>query len=403
MKRRNVVIAALGVIALASAAVAYRWSGGSGPTNADPRARGTPAVSVVTAPVEQIDFPVRRRSIGTLESPAIVVVKARLDSQVSEQHFKDGQLVSKGDLLFTLDDREALATIARNEAQLLRDKATLERATSDLARTRDLIAKNVAPQQQLDQRIADEKAAAAAVAAGEAQLDADRLRLSYTKIVAPIDGRVGAVRVTPGNLVSANDATGLVTITQLKPIRVSFTLPERDLATLRAALDRKQPTPVRVWSAGDSEPLATGRLEFVDSSVDVSSGTILAKANFANEDLRLWPGQYVDVEIDLDVRPATVVVPTVAIQTGQKGPYVFVAKPDHTAELRNVALGPAEGNRTAVVAGLNAGERVVVEGQLRLANGARLRETASEGDRRLPAASGMTSGVVPGTTSAKAD
>lgn len=335
----------------------------------------TPAVPVVTVPVEQSDFPVRRRSIGLLESPAIVVVKSRIDSQMLEKHVNDGQLVRKGDLLFTLDDREIRATIARNEATLAKDQAALERTTADLRRAEELIAKNVAPRQQLDQATAEFKAAEATIAADRAQLQTDQLRLNYTKIEAPITGRLGTIRVTPGNIVSTSDENGLVTITQIRPIRVSFTLPERDLAALRAALRRSPSPPVRVYAHGNPKPLASGELNFVDSSVDTTTGTINAKATFVNRDLSLWPGQYVDVEVDLDTRPNTASVPTVALQTGQRGPFVFVVNNDERVELRNVEIGGIEGDRTAILKGVEPGERVVVEGQLRLANGARVRET----------------------------
>jgi len=346
-------------------------------------------IPVVTAPVHQGEFPVRRRSIGLLESPAIVVVRSRIDSQMVEKHVTDGQLVRKGDLLFTLDDRELKAVIARNEATLAKDEAARDRAKADLRRAEELIAKSAAPRQQLDQATADFKAAEASVEADKAQLDSDKVRLGYTRITAPITGRIGAIRVTPGNLVSSSDTTGLVTITQIKPLRVSFTLPERDLAALRAGARRTPPPIVRVFAPGSSEPLASGQLNFVDSSVDTTTGTIMAKATFANDNFSLWPGQYVDVEIDLDTRPDAISIPTVALQTGQKGPFVFVVK-DGIAELRNVEIGSAVGDRTAIRSGLKAGERVVVEGQLRLANGARVRDQSQKQDEK-PAAAGKES------------
>ncbi|RKE67414.1 multidrug efflux system membrane fusion protein [Pseudorhodoplanes sinuspersici] len=344
--------------------------------------RAQAVIPVVTAPVEQGAFPVRRRSIGLLESPAIVVVRSRIDSQMTEKHVNDGQLVRKGDLLFTLDDRELKAVIARNEATLAKDEAARDRAKADLQRTEELLSRNVAARQQLDEKTADFKAAEATVEADKAQLDNDRIRLGYTRITAPITGRLGVIRTTPGNLVSSSDANGLVTITQIKPIRVSFTLPERDLAALRAGARRTPPPTVRVFAAGNTEPLASGQLNFVDSSVDTTTGTIMAKATFANDNLSLWPGQYVDVEIDLDSRPDVLSIPTVALQTGQKGPFVFVVKPDGTADLRNVEIGSAVGDRTAIRSGLKAGERVVVEGQLRLANGARVRDQAEKPDEK---------------------
>lgn len=328
------------------------------------------AVPVVTQLVTVEDFPIRRRTIGILESPATVIIRSRIDSQVLEQHITDGDIVKKDDLLFTLDDREIKATIARDEATIAKDQAALTQADAALRRTQELISKNVAPQQQLEQATAAFKAAQQTVEADQAVLQADQLRLGYAELKAPITGRIGAIRVAPGNLVSANDAAGLVTLTQMQPLRVSFTLPERDLAALRAAAQRTPPATVRVYTATDPEPLSSGTLDFVDSSVDSSSGTIAAKATFPNQHYKLWPGQYVDVELDLAVMPNTATVPTLAIQSGQRGPYVFVAKADQSVEMRNVELAGAEGARTAISSGLNASDRIVVQGQLRLSPGA---------------------------------
>ena len=372
-KRKDI---ALGLAGAAILALFLYWT--YGPTKAPQTAqtaRAATAVPVISETVTIGDFPIRRRTIGILESPATVVIRSRIDSQVVEQHINDGQIVKKGDLLFTLDDRELQAAIARDEATLAKDQATATQAETALRRTEELIAKNVAPKQQLDQATATFKAAQQTVEADEAVLQADRLRLGYARIEAPITGRIGAIRTSPGNLVSSNDAAGLVTLTQMQPLRVSFTLPERDLAGLRAALARTPPAAVRVYAPGNtSEPLSTGTLDFVDSSVDSSSGTIAAKATFPNEGYTLWPGQYVDVEIDLAVMPRTVTVPTVAIQQGQQGPYVFLAKSDGKVELRKVVLAGIEGNRTAIVSGLAEGDRVVVQGQLRLTDGARWEE-----------------------------
>jgi multidrug efflux system membrane fusion protein len=352
------------------------------------QAAGTGApVPVVTEEVAVEDFAIRRRTIGILESPATVIIRSRIDSVVLEQHVTDGQIVKKGDLLFTLDDREIQATIARDEATIAKDRAALAQAEAALRRTEELSAKDIAPQQQLEQATATFKAAQQTVEADQAVLQADRLKLGYAKLQAPITGRIGAVRVAPGNLVSANDPAGLVTLTQMQPLRASFTLPERDLAALRAAAARTPPAAVRVYAPGETEALSTGVLDFVDSSVDSSSGTIAAKATFPNKQFKLWPGQYVDVIVDLAVRPSTVTVPTVAIQIGQQGTYVFVAKPDQTVEMRKVELTGIEGNRTALASGLSAGERVVVQGQLRLTQGSRWQEA-----ERVPSASKPVTG-----------
>src|SRR5689334_3652398 len=356
--RRIIKPLALAAVVAAMALAAYHFYGSNrAAVTGKQRGAGTGVASVpiTTAPVQIEDFAIRSRTIGILETLATVIVKSRIESQVKEQHVKDGQFVKKGDPLFALDDREIRATIARDEAQHQKDQATLTRTEADLERYQRLIQTNAAARQQLDQAIADHKSALATVEADQAQLQTDNLRLGYTKIEAPIDGRVGAVRVTPGNLISVNDATGLLTITQIAPIRVAFTLPERDFAALRNALSK--PAVVRVYTPGASDALATGQLDFVDSSVDSASGTIAAKAVFANESLELWPGMYVDVEIDLDVRPKTALIPAVAIQSSQRGPFVFVANPDQKAEMRMIQVIAIEGDRAAVRSGVKEGER----------------------------------------------
>jgi multidrug efflux system membrane fusion protein len=376
---RHRAITVVGVAAVLVAAVGwYHFRGQPAEQSASGRrgaSAGGAAAPVTTTTAQSEDFAIRRRTIGILESPATVVVKSRLESQVTEQHVRDGQLVRKGDVLFTLDDRVVKATIARDEAQIAKDQATADRTQLDLERYQRLSETNAASRQQLDQATADHKVALAIVEADKAQLRADNLQLDYTKIEAPISGRLGTVRVSPGNLVSVNDDTGLVTITQVRPIRVAFTLPERDLAAVRKAYITKPPAVVRVFTPGAMEALATGELDFIDSLVDSTSGTIAAKAKFANEKFELWPGMYVDVEIDLSVRPKTVMIPTVAIQSGQNGPFVFVAKPDRKVEMRKIELVGVQGERAALASGVNDGDKVVVEGQMRLVDGATVAET----------------------------
>jgi multidrug efflux system membrane fusion protein len=333
------------------------------------------AAAVVTALAERADMPVRKRAIGFVETPASVVVKSRIDSEIVEQHVVDGQFVRKGDLLFTLDDRDIRAQIDKDEAAIARDEASHRRAEGDLARYQQLLARNAGTQQSVDQATADERSSAATILADKAALEADRLKLGYARITAPIDGRAGAVLVTPGNLVAAGTSgASLVTITQMKPLRVGFALPERDLPVLQGALASGRPVAVSARIPDSGRPAVTGTLNFVDSAVDMSSGTITAKALFANDDLALWPGQFVDVEIAADRLRDVVVVPTVAVQAGQKGPYVFVGRPDQTVSLRPVTVALADGDRTALTAGVEAGERVVVDGQQRLKEGARFRE-----------------------------
>ena len=331
---------------------------------------GKPAVAVRVAEVTQASMPIRRRTIGWVEPIASVAIKSRINSVIMEQHATDGAFVNKGDVLFVLDDREVKATIARDEAAMAQHQAEVERARGDLERTKTLVAKQTASKQTLDQVVAAARAAEAAVAADKAILQADRLTLSYTTITAPISGRLGAVAVTPGNLVAENGDVALVTITQMQPIRLSFTLPDRDIDALRAALAQYPPAAVRVFTKGEKTARANGNLIFIDSTVDAASGTITAKAEFANENLALWPGQYFDVEIELGVEPQAAIIPTVALQVGQDGLFVFVVTPDNKAEMRKVTVTGSDADRSAVTTGLQPGERVVVEGQHRLSPGA---------------------------------
>ncbi len=338
-----------------------------------------PRIPVVTAMAQNADLPITRASVGWVEPIATVTIRARIEGEMVERRVQDGQIVKEGDVLFRLDDREIQAQIARDEATLVKDQATATKTQNDIRRIGELLGKGAASQQQFDVVTADSKVAAANVAADQASLQADRIKLGYTVIRAPISGRVGVVRVTEGNLVRANDSgDGLVTITQMQPLRVSFTLPERDLDLLRAALARKEPTSVRAYAGNDTEPLATGRLNFVDSAVDTLSGTVTAKALFDNKDGRLWPGQYVRVEVDLGLRPNVTTAPLVAVQPSQDGPFVFVVKPDMTVERRPVEVAEARGTVAAIASGLKPGEKVVVEGQQRLKNGTSVIEKAPQ-------------------------
>jgi multidrug efflux system membrane fusion protein len=250
---------------------------------------------------------------------------------------------------------------------------------ADLARQKSLVDKGAGTQQALDQATADEAVATATVKADEATLALDRVRLGYTTITAPISGRLGAITATPGNAVRANDASNnLVTVTELAPIRVTFTLPERDLTLLQEAAKAQTPAKVTAFASGTREELATGDLSFIDSAVDIPSGTVSVKALFANEPHRLWPGQYVDVVIQLGMMPSSVTVPSVALQEGQKGPFVYVAKADDTVEARPVKVASNENGVVAIASGLAQDERVVTEGQSRLSPGAKIRLAAPQ-------------------------
>jgi multidrug efflux system membrane fusion protein len=232
--------------------------------------------------------------------------------------------------------------------------------------------------QAFDQADADAKAAAATVAADQATIEADQVQLSYATIKAPITGRLGAIKITKGNLVSTGNSNSnsspLVTITQMDPLEVTFNLPETDLPLLRKALTSAEPAKVQLYRDGDKTPLASGTLEFVDSTVDQASGTVQVKASMPNEDLNLWPGQFVDVALDAGTMPDMVSIPTVAVQPGQHGSFVYVVGPDNHVEQRPVEIALTRGENSAVSKGVKSGERVVTDGQTRLKQGTLVRD-----------------------------
>ncbi|RRI06902.1 efflux RND transporter periplasmic adaptor subunit [Mesorhizobium tamadayense] len=353
-----------------------------------PAANAPRSTSVVSATASTADFPIRRYAIGFVASPAVVSVNTRISSQVVNIAVKDGQMVNAGDLLFSLDDRALKAQLARDQATLAKDQALLASAEADLVRAKSLVARQAGTQQTYDQAVAAQKSAAATVDADRATIDADNVQLGFATITAPISGRLGAVSVSIGDLVTTSNggstSTPLVTITQMDPLRVTFNLPEGNLALLHKALASPQEGAVTLTNDGDPTPIGKGTLDFVDSSVDTASGTITARASVPNSDLSLWPGQYVNVVLNAGTMQKMTSVPTVAVQPSQKGPFVYVIKPDNTVEMRPVEVALADGDNSAISKGLKAGERVVVEGQTRLKNGAAVREGKPESGGQAP-------------------
>ncbi|SFO26043.1 membrane fusion protein, multidrug efflux system [Mesorhizobium sp. NFR06] len=378
----------------ADTAASDKTAGGDNTAKASDNAKGSGprSASIVSATATIADFPIRRYAIGFVSSPAVVSINARVSSQIMSIAVKDGQMVKAGDLLFSLDDRALKAQLAKDQATLAKDQALLVSAQADLQRAKDLVAKQAGTQQTYDQALAAQKAAAATIDADKATIDADTVQLSYATILAPISGRLGAVNVSVGDLVTTSNGnssstTPLVTITQMDPLQVNFTLPESNLALLHKALADPQQGGVTLTKDGDPTPIGKGALDFVDSSVDTASGTIATRASIPNPDLSLWPGQYVNVVLDAGTMPQMTSVPTVAVQPSQKGPFVYVVKADNTVEMRPVQVALTEGENSAISGGLKSGEKVVVEGQTRLKNGAAVHEgkaAAGTGDQAPP-------------------
>ncbi len=336
-----------------------------------------PPVPVTAALAVRKDVPVQLRAIGSAEAYSTVTVKTMVNGQIVKVGFREGQEVRKGDLIFVIDPRPYEAALKTAEATRARDLALKENAEKDVKRYAYLIEKDLVPKQQFDQVVSNAAALAATVNADDAMVENGRVQLSYCFIHSPIDGRTGSLFVKEGNVVKAND-TSLVTINEIAPISVSFSVPEQSLAEIRK--DRAARTlAAEAVIPGQEDRPARGTLAFIGNAVDNATGTIQLKATFPNRDRRLWPGQFVNVTTTLSTRSGAVLVPTPAVQTGQQGQYVFVVKPDLTVEARSVAAGPAADGGTVIEKGIEAGERVVTDGQLRLVPGARVEIKAAPG------------------------
>ncbi len=329
-----------------------------------------PVVPVLAATVEQKDMPVQVQAIGAVEAYSTVSVKTQITGQLTGVHFKEGQEVRKGDLLFTLDKRPFEADVKRQEANLERDTAQAKLAKLDAERYEGLYKGGVVSKQQYDQAQANAAALDAAVQADKAAVDNARVQLIYCSIYSPINGRTGNLMIHQGNMIKANDTPFLVNINQIEPIYTTFSVPEQYLGEIKK-FARAGKLPVEATIQGDTRPVI-GKLSFIDNNVDQTTGTIKLKGEFPNTDRRLWPGQFVDVMLVLHTQPNAVVVPTQAVQTGQQGQFVFVIKPDMTVEARTVKVNRNSSGQSVIDTGLKPGERVVTDGQMRLVPGSRV-------------------------------
>lgn len=336
-----------------------------------------PTVPVSIATVAQKDVPLELRAIGNVEPFQTVGVKSQINGELQEVHFREGQDVKQGELLFTLDQRQLRAELARVEGNLRRDEAQAKNARAQAERYAALLKEGVVAQQQYDQMVANADALDATVVADRAALEYAKLQLSYTRITAPIAGRTGKLEVDRGNIVKAND-TNLVTINQVAPVYVTFSIPEQQLAEVKRHMAARKLNVSAVTRSEDSARApgavlsADGELSFVDNTVDPATGTIKLRGTFQNQTRTLWPGQFVDVVLTLSVEQNAVVVPSQAVQTGQRGAYVFVVAADNTADMRTVVVKRTAGNESIIGSGLQPGERIVTDGQLRLTRGAKV-------------------------------
>jgi len=344
-----------------------------------------PPVPVRAAAAERQTVPVELRGVGTVEAVATVEVKAQVGGTLARVHFREGEEVRRGDLLFSIDERPFAAALQQAEAVLARDLAQLENARQNSRRYAELLDERFVSQQEYDVVRTDAAALEATVAADRAALESARLQLGYCSIRSPLDGRTGSLQAHAGDLVKANADTPLVVIHQLRPIDVAFAVPERELSRIRRQLAAGA-VAVQALLPGEEARPESGDLAFVDNAVDSATGTIRLKGRFANDEARLWPGQFVAVALELGSLPEAVTVPQAAVQTGQQGTFVFVLKEDGSVEQRPVTAGVTWQGST-VVAGVEAGETVVTDGQLRLYPGAKAEvKQPAEGEKGTAAA-----------------
>jgi multidrug efflux system membrane fusion protein len=389
---RMVRLAVLGVIAIAVCGTAYFFrdevarrlglgtSANAAEGQASPAAMAQPqgrrgrlnpggAVPVVVTQVEKKPMAVVVDAVGTVQAIASIQIKPRIDSQIMKVHVEEGALVKEGDLLFELDSRTLKAQLGQIEAQIRKDQAQLVQAKRDLQRYEDLLSKNAGTVVQRDNAITSVKAAEAQLEADEAAKASVMTSLTYTELRAPVSGRIGSISSKAGAVVRVGDnsvASTLATINQIDPIFVSFAIPQVLLPDLRAAMAKG---PVKVVAIVDETKQQSGSMAFVENTVDPNTGTVTAKARIANANELLWPGQFVKAEVILGVENDALSVPAAAVQLGPQGAYVFVVK-DATAELRQVVVKRTQNGEAVIGKGLSDGEAVVIDGQLRLVNGA---------------------------------
>jgi multidrug efflux system membrane fusion protein len=370
------------------------------------KSEGVPVVTGVVAPK---DVPIELRVIGAVEPFSVVAVKPQVSGELIKAHFTEGQFVKKGDTLFTIDPRpyetalrQAEANLAKStaqekqaEANLARDEAQSKTATAQAERYSNLVETGVVSRDQYDQirtnaeslteSVRADKAnvetARKAIEADKASVQSARLQLSFTTVRAPIDGRTGSLVVHQGNLVRVGDATALVVINQVNPIRVTFSAPEKQLPEIRSYM-AKGKLKARVSQPNDDAHSESGEVDFIDNAVDNTTGTIKLKATFVNKERNLWPGQFVNVALTLTTRKGATVAPTQAVQTGQQGQFVFVVKPDQTVEMRPVVVAHTVANDSVIESGLKPGDVVVTDGQLRLTPGAKVKVRDGEADQK---------------------
>ena len=350
-----------------------------------PTAAGRPGaprtVPVVAAEARSGDLPVHLIGLGTVTPLNTVTVRSRVDGQLLSVEYKEGQLVRQGELLAQIDPRPFQVQLTQAEGQQAKDRAGLQNAQADLARFTTLQEAGVLPSQQLDAQRATVRQLEASLQSDQGLIDAAKLNITYSRITAPISGRVGLRLVDPGNIVHASDATGIVVITQLEPITVIFTLPADRLPQVLARFRAGQALPVAAFDRDMRRQLASGALAAIDNQIDPTTGTVRLKATFPNQDGALFPNQFVNASLLVDTLKAAVLIPAAGIQRSPQSTYVWFVKPDSTVEMRDVEVGLTEGDTAQIRKGLAAGDRVVTDGVDKLQPGTKVAVSAAGAER----------------------
>jgi multidrug efflux system membrane fusion protein len=388
LRRRWVWLIVFGLIVACAAAYWYFLMPGTAPVDAAqrpgrPGGSGGPnasarSVPVVAAPAKKGDVGVYLAGLGSVVPIATVTVRSRIDGQLMKVLFREGQVVRAGELLAEIDPRPYQVQLDQAEGQMAKDQALLNNARIDAERYRVLFEQDSVAKQQLDTQQSLVRQYEGTVKVDQAAIDNARLQLVYSRITAPISGRLGLRQVDPGNMVRAGDANGLVVITQLQPIAVVFTIPEDNLPPVMKKLRAGEKLAVDAYDRADKVKLASGTLLTVDNQIDPATGTVKLKAQFANDELSLFPNQFANVRMLLDVRRDAILVPGAAIQRGTPGTFVYAVKPDNTVSVRVVKPGPAQGENVSIEEGLAAGEMVVVDGADKLRESAKVELTGKD-------------------------
>src|SRR5712671_1343813 len=343
---------------------------------------------VGAAAVEKDDMPVTLSGLGTVTPLAMVTIRTQINGQLIEVAFKEGQMVNKGDFLAQIDPRPYQVALEQAQGQLAKDQAVLKNSELDLTRYRTLVAQNSIARQTADTQIALVQQNRGTVQADQAQVDTQKLNLTYCRIVAPVGGRVGLRQVDPGNYVQTSDANGIVVITQLQPISAIFTLPEDSLQAVLRRMRGGTSLTATAFDRSGTNRLDTGRLDTVDNQIDTTTGTVKLRAIFDNSDQTLFPNQFVNVQLLVDTVRGADLIPNSAVQRGAPGTFVYVVKPDETVAAQPVTLGPGDDRRIVITKGLEPGQRVVTDGADRLKDGAKVRLVQSGGAAQPRAPSG---------------